>query len=277
LQVALDAIGRRPDPKGDGTSSGRGTPDRDHSSARTSVIAIAVEPSSRRCFGSVDAGTDAAFGLVRRLLMTTHEAQGRTLLTAVERVLASDPELLKILAEERRHGAGTSTRIVSRFSYVSAIAGAIAGAPSIVPGWGLVGTVATTVAEMTYVLKTEVEMCLVLAAHNGLDITNREHRQIAFLLAAVGTHEASASRGTVVDAGAIGLEALWNYSPRQVSKLVLDLFGILALAAASKMFGKVALRALPLVGVVAGAGVNKVLTTRVGHRAIRALRLRPRQ
>lgn len=76
--------------------------------------------------------------------------------------------------------------------------------------------------------------------------------------------------------GSSDWEAVWNYSPREVSKLVLDIFGILAVAAASKMFGRVALRALPLVGVVAGAGVSKMLTTRVGHRAIRGLRLRPR-
>ena len=83
----------------------------------------------------------------------TQEGEGRTLLTAVERLLASDAELLTMLAEERRCGPGASTRIVSRFSNVSAIAGAIGGAPSIVPGWGLLGAVATTMAEMTYVLE----------------------------------------------------------------------------------------------------------------------------
>jgi hypothetical protein len=207
--------------------------------------------------------------------MTTSESKGQTLLTAVERLVAPDADILRVVAEERARGPGASERIVSRFSNRSALVGALAGAPSLVPGWGIIGALGTVVAEMTYVLRTEVEMCLALASHHGLDITRRDHRQWAFLLAAVGTHEVAVGRDPLRDAGAIGWEAAWKYSPREVSKMVITVFGFIAIAAASRAIGRGILRAVPIVGMVAGAGVNKVLTQRVGRRAIAALRLRP--
>lgn len=201
--------------------------------------------------------------------------QGQQLLSAVERILSSNEEIFRIVIEERARGAGASERIVSRFSNQSALAGALAGAPSMIPGWGLVGVAGTTVVEMTYVLKLEVEMCLALAAHHGVDIRQTEGRQLAFLLAAVGTSEAMSGRDPLADLGATGLEAIWNYSPREVSKFVLHIFGTVALVYASKSVGNGLLRAIPVVGVGVGAGVNKVLTTRVGRRAIQGLRLKP--
>jgi hypothetical protein len=200
---------------------------------------------------------------------------GQRFLSAVERLLRSNEEIHDIVWEERQKGPGASERIVSRFSNQSAVAGALAGAPSLVPGWGLLGAAGMMMVEMTYVMKFEVEMCLALAAHHGLDIRRRENRQLAFLLAAVGTSEEMTGRDPLLDLGASSLEAVWNYSPREISKLVLHVFGVVALVQASQSVGKGLLRAIPVVGVGVGAGVNKVLTRRVGLRAIRALRLRP--
>lgn len=200
---------------------------------------------------------------------------GQQLLSAVERLLVSNDEIFRIVLEERAKGPGASERIVSRFSNQSALAGALAGAPCMVPGWGILGIAGTMVVEMTYVLKSEVEMCLALAAHHGVDIRLIEGRQLAFLLAAVGTSEAMTGRDPLVDLCSSGIEAVWNYSPREISKLVLHVFGAVAIVYASKSVGQGLLRAIPVVGVGVGAGVNKVLTQRVGRRAIHALRLRP--
>jgi hypothetical protein len=202
-------------------------------------------------------------------------SQGSTLLAEVERILMSDAEILRIVKEEAAYGPAAADRIIARFSNRSAVAGAIGGAPSLVPGWGLLGAFGTAVVEMTYVMKTEVEMCLALASHHGLDITRREEREWGFLLASVAAHDAVTGRDLLRDLGAMGWEALWKYSPREVSKAVAHAFGAVAIAAAAKSAGRGVLRAIPLVGVVAGASVNKMLTRRVGRRAVAALRARP--
>ena len=56
--------------------------------------------------------------------------------------------------------------------------------------------------------------------------------------------------------------ALWNYTPRQLSKAILSVMTKMVLLTASKSFARV----LPVVGVVVGASANKVLTRRVGER-----------
>jgi hypothetical protein len=200
-------------------------------------------------------------------------AEARQILSAVEDILASDDEILRIVSEERVRGQGAGMRLVSRFSDRSAIAGAIAAAPSLLPGWGLAGVAATAIAEMVYVLKTEVEMCLALAAHHGVDIRATEGRQLAFLLAAAATYEVSAPPGTPREIR-VGWEAIWNYSGREVSKLLLGVTAALLAVRASTAVGRALLRGIPLLGVGIGAGVNKVLTRRVGQHAIAALKLR---
>ena len=55
-----------------------------------------------------------------------------------------------------------------------------------------------------------------------------------------------------------------NYAPRQVSKVLLIVLGRLALVNA----GKSMLKALPLVGVAIGSGMNKVLTMRIGAQCV---------
>jgi len=62
---------------------------------------------------------------------------------------------------------------------------------------------------------------------------------------------------------------------RHAVELGLYVFGLVALAYASKRVGQGLLRVIPVVRVGGGAGVNKVLTQRVGRRATQALRLRP--
>ncbi len=136
------------------------------------------------------------------------------------------------------------------------------------------GAVGTTLAGMTYVLKTEVEMCLALCALYGMDIRRPEHRQMALLLAAVGTHQVHTGRNILVEAGAVSLEALASYTPRELSKVVLRVFGALAIAYAAQSVGKVLLNAIPVVSVGIGFGVNMLLTERVGCAAIGALRHR---
>jgi hypothetical protein len=183
--------------------------------------------------------------------MSTQEEKGQTLLNAVERIVAPNDEILRIVASARRQSsdhASAERWIVARQSNLSALAGAVAAAPSLLPGWGTIGVFGTVMTEMVIVLKLETEMCLALAALNGLDLERRDHRQLAYLLAAVGTHEIATGRNPLQDVGAVGWEAVWSYSPREIGKLLLRVLGALALINAARTVGRGLLRAIPVIG-----------------------------
>ncbi|MCC6527737.1 MAG: hypothetical protein IT373_34140 [Polyangiaceae bacterium] len=204
-------------------------------------------------------------------------AEGTYLLNAVERILedpaAIEQRIGRLLREAGGDHDAASRRAISWYSNRSALAGGVAAAPSIVPGWGTLGALGAIGAEMVYVLKLEVELCLALCAIDGRDLRDPLVRQLAFGLAAVGLQHLKRGRNAVQDAGAIGMEALFRYTPRELGKAVLEALGYVAVAAASRSVGKGVLRAIPLVGIGLGAGMNKLLTQRLGRAAHAALAL----
>lgn len=211
------------------------------------------------------------------------QEQGRELLTAVERILDDTAGLVALadryLEEARRTSPAGGPEIreaaaqaaISRFSNLSAVAGGAAALPGLFPGVGtLVALTGGALADMGLMLKFEVEMALVLTHLHGFDIAQPEERQLAFLLASVGTYDAKSGGNFLVDVAKAEGVAVWNYAPRQVSKLLLAVLAKIALLQLSKGL----VRALPVVGVVVGSAVNKVLTRRVGARCLRDLKLR---
>jgi len=66
--------------------------------------------------------------------------------------------------------------------------------------------------------------------------------------------------------------AVWNYSPRQVSKIIITVVAKLILA----MSARGLIKALPLVGVIVGGSVNKLMSTKVGNHCIGELLARRR-
>ena len=131
-----------------------------------------------------------------------------------------------------------------------------------------------TLAEATYVLKLEVEMCLALCALYGHDIDSPVTRQLALALAAVEVHRVRADRNIALDVGEASAQAVLSYTPRELSKLTLRIFGKMGCERAAQWLGKSALRAIPAVGTVVGFGMNTMLTRRVGSAAHLALRER---
>jgi hypothetical protein len=74
----------------------------------------------------------------------------------------------------------------------------------------------------------------------------------------------------------VSCQAIWSYTPREVSKVLLRVLSFIAVANATKRLGRGALKAIPFIGVGIGAGMNKALTMRVGNGAHRALAARLR-
>ncbi|MBN1208340.1 MAG: hypothetical protein JXB05_26000 [Myxococcaceae bacterium] len=212
------------------------------------------------------------------------QSQGRKLLTAVERIIADTNSLIAL---SQQHLSRAQARdldgedatlhaaaegVVRHFSQRTAITGGLAAAPSLLPGMGsLVSLVGGTLADMGMVLKFEVEMALVLSHLHGFDITRPEERQLAFLMASVGTYDTKSGGNFFVDIARAQGQAIWNYTPREVSKLLLSVMTQIALLKLSR--GLLA-RALPVVGIAVNSTVNHTLTRRVGARCIRDLQIR---
>ncbi|MDC0710984.1 hypothetical protein POL68_21105 [Stigmatella sp. ncwal1] len=211
------------------------------------------------------------------------QSQGSKLLTVVERILAPTDSLIALSEEflqnaQQRELEGASATldaaggaVVRHFSTRTAITGGLTAAPALLPGAGtLLAAAGGAMADMGMMLKYEVEMALVLSHLYGFDITQDEERQLAFLLASIGTYEAKSGGNFFVDVAQAEGIAIWKYTPREVSKLLVRVMAKIALLQVSKGF----LRALPLVGIAVGSSMNKVLTQRVGERCIRELKTR---
>lgn len=208
------------------------------------------------------------------------KTKGEKLLTAVERIIASDASLI---ATTEKHVRSTTSKpseareawlervgkkIVSDFSTRSAISGGASALPAIVPGIGtIVSLVGGVLADVALMLKWEVEMAMCLSQLYGYDIRDQRERQLAFLLASVSTYDARSNQNVLMDLASAEGTALWNYTPRQVSKALISVMTKIVLMAVSKSFA----RLVPIVGVVVGASANKLLTKQVGQRCMGVL------
>jgi uncharacterized protein (DUF697 family) len=215
----------------------------------------------------------------------TDEAKGKQLLTAVERLVASSDTIREVVlvadARAKAHATEatkskdtlrelTAKELIRTYSNRAAIAGGATAVPALIPGLGsLAAGIAGTFAELAYLLKCEVELCLSMAHLYGFDIDDPKERQLAFLLASVGTYDAGGKNFFADIVKAEGV-AIWNYGPRTVGKYVLKAMTALALAYVWRGFIKM----VPILGIVIGTGVNKVLTQRVGERVMADLRTR---
>lgn len=211
------------------------------------------------------------------------DAEGKKLLTAVERIVASSESIIASVegvqatlksAQPALKGAelrdAVARALVKSYSNRAAIAGGASALPGLIPGWGsLVAAVGGTFAELTLLLKWEVEMALCLSHLYGFDIDQPSERQLAFLMASVGTYDAG-GKNFFADVARLEGTAIWNYAPRRVVRLVAQ-----ALAALGAMYlWRGLFKAIPVIGIGLGAGMNKVLTQKVGDRCVRDLTTR---
>jgi hypothetical protein len=212
----------------------------------------------------------------------TSSKQGEALLKAVERIVDA-PAKIQAKVEEAMAEARAALpddapkdlvrqtverKLVSSYSNRTALAGGAAALPALLPGLGsLAAVLGGGLVDMTLCLKFEVELVLALAAARGYDIEDKRERQLAYLLAAAHTYEASGGRNPLPDLIKTEIDAIWHYTPRQLGKLVAALFVKLALMFA----GKGLTRAIPLVGLVVSSAANKALTARVGKSVVKAL------
>ncbi len=203
------------------------------------------------------------------------EEKGKKLLTAVERIVASSDGIragveaarVKVKGELKGDALreATGRELIRACSNRAAIAGGVSGLPGLLPGFGSIALViGGGLAELTFLLKWEVELALGLSHLYGFDIDDPRERQLGFLMASVGTYDAS-GKNFFVDVVKVEGTAIWNYAPRAVSRMVVS-----AMARVAAMYlWRGLLKAVPFVGMAVGSSMNKVLTQRVGARCMR--------
>ncbi len=210
--------------------------------------------------------------------------RGRKLLSAVERIIDDTENIIAVVDRHAEHARSeqpgidedvlrdlVSSKLVKHYSTSSAISGGATALPAIFPGAGsIIALTGGTLLDVAFILKFEVEMALALCWNYGFDVRDERERELAFLLASVLTHDESTGENFVNDVMKAETQALWNYAPRQVPKLIVQVLARLALRQAAKGLA----RALPFVGIAIGAGLNKALTTKTGNAMTEELRRR---
>ncbi len=212
------------------------------------------------------------------------EEKGQKLLTAVERILASNESVRGLVrkakatataalgeeASKKDVRRAAAKEIVRTYSNRAAVAGGASALPALIPGVGSIALgIGGGLAELTLLLKFEVEMALALTHLYGFDIEEPRERQLAFLLASVGTYDA-AGKNFFVDVAKVEGTAIWNYAPRRLGRLV----ATAATRLAALYLWRGLLKMVPFVGMAVGTSMNKVLTQRVGDRCAKDLELR---
>ena len=207
--------------------------------------------------------------------------RGERLLSAVERVVEDCDELIAHV-ETLRSAAGLvgdeedlrehlARQIIQGYSTRSAIAGGVTSLPALLPGPGsAVALVGGMLADMTYLLKHDVEMILCLSYLYGHDIRNEKERWLAYILAGIRTYEVQARRNYFADLCDLQLDALPKYTPRELFKMAATVLGRVALMSLPKGF----LKTLPFVGIAVSASTNKFMTWSVGWWCVEALERR---
>jgi uncharacterized protein (DUF697 family) len=208
-------------------------------------------------------------------------ARGERLLTAVERLVEDCDDLIAYV-ETLKSAAGSemdeedriealATQIIDDYSRRSAISGGVTSLPALLPGGGsAVALVGGVLADMTFLLKHDVEMILCLSYVFGHDIRDEKERWLAYVLAGMRTYQARENRNYMVDLLEVQLDALPKYTSRELFKIAATVLGRIALLSVSRGFVK----ALPFIGIAVSASTNKFMTWSVGWWCVEALERR---
>jgi uncharacterized protein (DUF697 family) len=208
-------------------------------------------------------------------------ARGEQLLSAVERLVEDCDDLIAHVEtlksakasepDEQERIDSIARQIIEDYSRRAAISGGVTAMPGLLPGGGsALALIGGVLADMTFVLKYEVEMILCLTYLYGHDIRDEKERWLAYVLAGIRTHEMQDRNNYLADVLEVQLDALPKYTPRELFKLAATVMGKIALLSVGRGFVK----ALPFVGIVVSASTNKFMTTSLGWWVVEALERR---
>jgi uncharacterized protein (DUF697 family) len=166
--------------------------------------------------------------------------------------------------DDDRYAERVAEDLISGYANKAALVGGLTSLPAVLPVVGtVIAVLGGTLADVALLLKLQVEMALCLTHLYGFDIEDETERYRAILLASVGTYDVGNRHPFFTD----GDSPIWSYGSQELYRMMLAVLGRLLLQAARKSFP----RAVPVVGVVVGGSLNRVVTVKVGHRCMAEL------
>ena len=183
------------------------------------------------------------------------------------RVLLDADDKDELPLDEKTLFMRTGAEIIKHYSSRASVSGGVSGLPAMLPGVGsLVGFVGASALDLVYMLKFEVEMSLCLFHLAGFDISQERIRKLAITIVTVASSDVIKMKKEVDTVSLMGA-AFWDYSVRQLSRHLITTISRILVVSTSRQL----VRALPLLGVVVGATVNKVMLNRTGNACLDAL------
>lgn len=171
----------------------------------------------------------------------------------------SETEVQKIVAK----------KIVDRYSSYSALSGGVTSLSSFIPGIGTAVTMTGgALADVTYCMKIQVDMCMCLAETFGWDVGNEDARQLSLLIASAGALEKAGSEVAVRVASKAGVKMLKMYLKGAALEAIKAMFKKIGISFTRKALEK----ALPFgVGIAISSTANYGMTKYVGYVATKWL------
>ena len=208
-------------------------------------------------------------------------AKTQKLLSSLDRIVEDSPSIIKIVDQYKTianskgdegapHREKVTTLIIEHYSVRSAVSGGSTSLPGIIPLVGPLLALGGNITDMTLLLKFEVEMVLALSYAYGFDINSDEERKMAILLTVVGFSETEGGKNLFSDITRIGGIAAGTYGPREMTKILLSAIAKMTFGSLFRKAG----RLIPIVGVVVGAGYNKIMTKKLGDKVKKVLTAR---
>jgi hypothetical protein len=173
-----------------------------------------------------------------------------------------EPESLE---DKRRIAA----KIIGRYSKLSAAAGAVTAAPSVIPGIGTaVAVLGGGVTDIAAALKLQIDMCMCLVEVYETELSSEDKKHLAFMLALAGSAEQMATKGGKAAVQKIAEKLVYQYLKGPALVTIKQLFKRVSITFTQKAMAK----AIPAgVGVAFSSSTNYVLTTVVGKVAVAVL------
>ena len=176
----------------------------------------------------------------------------------------------KMTNDEHKREKYASRMIIMHYSNLVAAGGGASAIPGLIPFVGPILSIFGVAAlDAIIALKFQLEMTLALSHLAGFNIDDQRERKIDFLLVCTSLEEAydydkEPSLKDIIDL------AMSEFSTRELSKtLAKTLARVIVMMSCKRLT-----RYIPLVGIVIGASVNKVLSARTGRECWRALKHR---
>jgi len=175
-----------------------------------------------------------------------------------EAVLKQNPSL-----SEKQVQKIVAKKIVDRYSSFSALSGGITSLSSLIPGVGTAVTMTGgALADATYCMKIQVDMCMCIAETYGWDIGNEDAKHLSYLIAAGGALEKAGSEVAVKVASNAGVKMLKMYLQGAVLTSIKSMFKKIGITFTRKSLEK----SLPFgVGIAISSTANYGMTKYVGH------------